>query len=330
MFSHFRKFIFIILVLCWIFPDSTIAQTFDLKKISSPILFRGDSVTAYRDPAILYHDGTFYLYFTIVEIEEDGFVYSYTAQSRSADLISWSLVEKITPKDQSLNYSSPGNVIRYKDKWILCLQTYPRKNYTKDQMPKYGDETSRIYTMTSNDLINWEKPKLIRVKGENIPVENMGRMIDPYIIEDKDAEGKYWCFYKQNGVSLSYSYDMQNWTFFGSSQSGENVCVLIEENEYILFHSPQNGIGMKKSNYLINWKNFGKKITLGQKEWEWAKGRISAGTVLKLDESEKFPYIMFFHGSGPLTEQKGDFDKNSSIGIAWSKNLKDWHWPGKL
>jgi len=39
---------------------------------------------------------------------------------------------------------------------------------------------------------------------------------------------------------------------------------------------------------------------------------------------------MFFHGSGPLTETQGDFDKNSSIGIAWSKDLIIWDWPGKL
>jgi hypothetical protein len=183
--------------------------------------------------------------------------------------------------------------------------------------------------MKSRDLKNWGKPQIIMVKGKEIAIAKMGRMIDPYIIEDKDAKGKYWCFYKQNGVSLSYSYDMENWTFFGSTQSGENVSVLIEENEYILFHSPHNGIGIKKSNYLINWKNVGKKITLGQKEWKWAKGRISAGTVLKLQESKEYPYIMFFHGSGPLIEEKGDFDRNASIGIAWSKNLKDWYWPGK-
>ncbi|MDQ6762706.1 MAG: hypothetical protein M3015_08765 [Bacteroidota bacterium] len=33
---------------------------------------------------------------------------------------------------------------------------------------------------------------------------------------------------------------------------------------------------------------------------------------------------MFFHGSGPLKEEEGDFDKNASIGIAWSNNLVQW------
>lgn len=304
------------------------AQPLDLSQLSSPIIFKGDSVTAYRDPAILHHNGTFYLYFTMVEIELNGYVYSYTAQSRSDDLIDWTAPEKITARNQSLNYSSPGNVIKYGDDWILCLQTYPRLDYTADQKPRYGDQNARIFTIKSKDLINWSKPEVIKVKGNEIPIEDMGRMIDPFIIEDKDAKGKYWCFYKQNGVSLSYSYDMKNWTFFGSTKSGENVCVITEGLEYVLFHSPHNGIGIKRSNYLINWKDKGKLIKLGQNHWEWAKGRITAGAVLKMENSTDYKYIMFFHGSGPLTEDEGDFDKNSSIGIAWSKDLKKWAWPG--
>ncbi|MCG8307627.1 MAG: hypothetical protein MI975_09570 [Cytophagales bacterium] len=285
-------------------------------------------MTAFRDPAILFYDSTFYLYFTLVEIEPDGLIFSYTAQSRSKDLLNWTTPEKITPRDQFLNYSSPGNIIHYKDNWILCLQTYPRKNYTVEQMPGYGDQSSRIFTMKSTDLVDWDTPEILMVKGEDTPIEDMGRMIDPYIIEDKDARGKYWCFYKQNGVSLSYSYDFENWTFFGSTSSGENVCVIIEGNEYVLFHAPRNGIGIKRSNYLINWKDDEQLLTLGQHKWPWAKGRITAGAVIKVENSA-YPFIMFFHGSGPLTEEEGDFDKNSSIGIAWSKDLKHWNWPGK-
>jgi hypothetical protein len=39
---------------------------------------------------------------------------------------------------------------------------------------------------------------------------------------------------------------------------------------------------------------------------------------------------MFFHGSRPNTEEGGDFDKNASIGIAWSGDLLNWNWPGKV
>lgn len=301
-----------------------------LLKLKSPILFKGDSVTAYRDPAILYNDKTFYLFFTLIETEKDGKVFCYTAASRSNDLRKWSTPVKITPRDQKLDFGSPGNVIRFKDEWILCLQTYPRPDHYNYQPVRYGDATARIFIMRSKDLKTWGEPELLKVKGNDVQVEKMGRMIDAYLVEDKDEKGKYWCFYKQRGVSMSYSYDLVNWTFFGYTEAGENTTVLTENNEYILFHSPSNGIGIKKSNDLKTWTTWGDLITLGQAQWTWAKGRISAGTVVNLKNVKGIEnYLMFFHGSGPLKENEGDFDKNASIGIAWSKDLIDWRWPGK-
>ncbi len=305
------------------------SQSF-LQKLKSPLLFKGDSVTAYRDPAVLYYKKTFYLFFTLCEIEKDGKVFSYTASSKSRDLINWSKPVKITPRDQNLNFGSPGDVIRYKDHWILCLQTYPRPDYYISQRVRYGDATARIYIMRSIDLVNWSDPEIIMVKGNEVPVENMGRMIDAYLVEDKDEKGKYWCFYKQRGVSMSYSYDLVNWTYFGNTDAGENTCVLTENNEYTLFHSPSNGIGIKKSKDLKTWTSWGELITLGQSEWNWAKGRITAGAVINLKDVKGIGnYLMFFHGSGPLKENEGDFDRNASLGIAWSKDLINWTWPGK-
>ena len=221
-------------------------------------------------------------------------------------------------------------MIKYKDEWVLCLQTYPRPGYTADKMPMFGTGNARLYTMRSKDLEHWSAPKLLKVKGPDVSFKEMGRMIDPYLLEDKDVKGKWWCFYKQNGVSLSYSYDLDKWTYVGHTDAGENASVLVEDNKYILFHSPKNGIAIKRSSDLENWHDWGNLITLGQKEWPWAKGRITAGTVLNLKNEKNIgQYIMFFHGSGPLTEEQGDFDKNASIGIAWSSDLINWNWPGK-
>lgn len=294
--------------------------------LNSPVLFEGDSVTAYRDPAVLYDRGTFYLFFTLVEIEPDSMIYSYTAMSTSKNLRDWSTIRKITPKDQLLNYSSPGNVIKFRNQWILCLQTYPRPGYHVSQMPRYGDESARLFIMRSKDLETWTEPELMKVKGPEIARADMGRMIDPYLIRDIHDTLKYWCFYKQNGVSMSYSYDMENWKFHGRTNSGENVCVLEENSEYILFHSPSNGIGVKRSKDLHTWTDSENIITLGQSDWTWATGRITAGAVVDMrDHPGIHKYLMFFHGSGPGDENM-DFDRNSSIGIAWSEDLKDWNW----
>ncbi len=301
-----------------------------LTRLTSPILFQGNNRTAYRDPAVLYHRNTLYLFFTLVRVEDDGKVYSYTAMSSSKDLRRWSPVRIITPRDQRLDYSSPGNVVRQGEEWVLCLQTYPRPGYTAAQMPRFGTGDARLFTMRSRDLINWSAPELLRVKGPEVDEKAMGRMIDPYLLADQDEPGKWWCFYKQNGVSLSSSTDLRNWTHVRHTESGENACVLVENGEYILMHSPKNGIALKRLTDLKTWRDWGGLITLGQKNWPWAKERITAGTVLNLKPMPGFgKYVLFFHGSGPLTEEAGDFDKNASLGIAWSDDLLEWDWPGK-
>ncbi len=326
------RYLFLLAVGVIFLTNYSIGQTSKniLAALPSPVLFKGNNKTAYRDPAVLYYKNKFYLFFTLVRVENDGKVYSYTAMSQCKDLRIWSDIKILTPRNQNLDYSSPGNVIRYKKEWVLCLQTYPRPNYTAEQMPRFGTGDARIFTMRSKNLSDWSKPELIKVKGQNVSEKEMSRMIDPYLLEDKDEPGKWWCFYKQNGVSMSYSHDLVNWTFFGHTESGENACVLVENDEYVLIHSPKNGIAIKRSNDLKNWHDWGNLITLGQSQWDWAKGRITAGVVLNLKKNEKFGhYVMFFHGSGPLTEEQGDFDKNASIGIAWSDDLINWSWPGK-
>ncbi|SDL35301.1 glycoside hydrolase family protein [Kriegella aquimaris] len=318
-----------LLILLLLSSKQTNAQNSLLSDLRSPIIFKGNDSIAYRDPAILFHEDIFHLFYTLVKAE-NGLIYSYTASSKSKDLKHWSPAKIITAKNQNLNFCSPGNIIRFKDEWILSLQTYPRPGLGEKDKTRYGSADARVFIMRSKDLENWSAPELIKVKGADVKEADMGRMIDPYIVEDKDEKGKWWCFYKQNGVSMSYTYDFENWTYCCHSESGENVTVLTENDEYLLFHSPHNGIGIKRSTNLEQWEDWGDLIVLGQQHWDWAKGRITAGTVINLTENAKFgKYLMFFHGSGPRTEQEGDFDKNASLGIAWSDDLLHWNWPGK-
>lgn len=248
--------------------------------------------------------------------------HAFTAVTESSDLVHWSSPRILTPKDKNLNYSSPGNVIRFEDRWVLCLQTYPAPLGQKG-----GDQTARIFTMQSDDLENWSEPELIRVKGPDVPREDMGRMIDPYLVEDIHMPGRWWCFYKQNGASMSWSEDLQNWTYFGRVDAGENVCLLVENDKYVLFHSPENGLGVKRSRDLQTWTDHG-LITLGQKEWPWARGRLTAGHVLDLREEPSVgKYVMFFHGSTPEGCRLQETHGHSSLALAWSNDLLRWEWP---
>ncbi len=288
----------------------------------SPVLFWGDAQTAYRDPAAIYHDGWFHLYFTYVRKERDGIAYSRVAWSKSRDLRRWTKVRPFTPEDLGLNYGSPGDVIRFNDRWVLCLQTYPRPN-----REKYGNKNARIWTMRSSDLEHWSEPLLLKVKGPDVPVEAMGRMIDPYLFADKDVPGKWWCIYKQNGLSMSWSRDLNTWTFAGHISAAENPCVIVDRNEYVLFDSPKGGIGVRRSPDLRNWREVA-LLTLGQQDWPWAQGRLTAGFVLDLrDLLAVGKAILFFHGSRyPEEDSRGGFDNFASIGFAWSDDLEHWSW----
>ena len=122
---------------------------------------------------------------------------------------------------------------------------------------------------------------------------------------------------------------MKNWTFEGRAEAGENVCVIrTDDGGWLMMHSPRNGMALKRSSDLRTWTDVPGLVTLRQSEWTWAKGRITAGAILDARHVEGVGrYLLFFHGSGPKTEQEGDFDRNASVGIAWSDDLASWHWP---
>lgn len=290
----------------------------DYSKITSPIMIQGDEITAHRDPAAHYHEGVFRVFHTLCRKEEDGY-YWYLAVTKSTDLVHWSKPRILTPRDRTLNYSSPGNVVRLGDQWVLCLQTYPEQR-----------DKRRIWQMTSRDLEEWSKPELLRVKGPDVSVEDMGKMIDPYLLGDKDKPGRWWCFYKQNGMSMSSSDDgMKTWTYRRSTRCGENVCVLVQDDRYLIVHAPKNGIGIKESKDLKSFKDV-RHLTLGQDNWPWAQGRMTAAMVLDLREDPRVgKYLMFFHGSTKAGKKQLAGHGRASLALAWSDDLVDWRWGGQ-
>ena len=303
---------------------SVAAPAIDWSAIRSPILLRGDEQVAYRDPAVVYHDDVFHLYYTYIRHDADGAPYWSLGVSRSRDLMAWTGPAAVTPRDRSLNFCAPGNVVRFGDEWVLCLQTYPTP-----RGEKYGNEDARVWIMRSRDLESWSEPKLLRVRGPDVAVEEMGRMIDPYLVEDKDEPGKWWCFFDTNAANMAWSRDLETWTYFGRIEAGENVCVLVDGDEYLMFHSLRNGIGMKRSKDLRGWRDVGTLITLGQADWPWARGRLSAGFVMDLRSQPGIGrYLMFFHGTGP-EDERVIFHTHASLGLAWSDDLVEWCWPGK-
>lgn len=299
----------------------------DLTKIADVRLFRGTPTSAYRDPAVVYVDGKFHLFMTWVYASKNK-VRATVVHTESRDLVHWTGLNPLFPANPKHNYSSPGNVVRDGDDWVLCFQSYPRPGaMLTDRPPKYGNADCRLFVSRTRDFCTWTQPELLKVKGPGVSVADMGRMIDPYLV--KGPDGLWHCFFKQNGVSRATSRDLKTWTFEGRADAGENVCVVrADDGGWLMLHSPQNGLALKRSADLRTWRDVPGLVTLGQKDWPWAKGRITAGAILDARRIAGVgKYLLFFHGSGPKTEQEGDFDRNASVGLAWSEDLANWRWP---
>lgn len=55
----------------------------DLESIESPIILMGDDKHGFRDPAVIKHNGVYYMYYSFVKTEEDEKIYWYVAWSKS-------------------------------------------------------------------------------------------------------------------------------------------------------------------------------------------------------------------------------------------------------
>lgn len=298
---------------------------FDLSRIPDPRVLAGTPEVSYRDPAALLVDGEVRLWFTENHALAEGGMQSHVSEIRSRDLVAWTAPRPITVPGDPANWSSPGNVVREGREWVMCLQTYPTPpgGYI-------GDDSCRIYTARSRDLESWDEAELLQVKGNHVSEEAMGRMIDPYLLQDKDDPGLWWCFYKQNGASISRSRDLRQWEYVGRTECGENVSALIRDDEYLLMHSPgADGMGLLATADLRQFRELApNRIQLGHRVWPWARRRLTAGTVLDLRAEPGIgKYLMFYHGSAELPGMH-EHVSASSLGLAWSNDLLNWEWPG--
>jgi hypothetical protein len=318
------------------------------ESIPSPIIQRGTRQVAHRDAAIHFHDGVFRVFYGMAQLYEEGRVQFQLAVTESTDLISWSEPRALTTQDDDLNFTDPGNIVRFGDEWIMTVE-----NYRTRFSPAGGSQTARSWIMRSTDLVDWSEPELMLLKGPDVPDAMMGRCIGPCLFEDRHEAGKWWCFFKHGGftnvdsrnlayggghdfphryalmssLNMSFSYDLLEWTYFARADSEENYCVLVEDDGYVLIDAPYNGIGVRMSTDLVHWHEVG-LYTLGQRGWPWAHGRLTGGHVIDLRHIAGVgKYVMVFHGCTQAGKAASNIHGEASLGIAWSDDLANWYWP---
>ncbi|HPO16548.1 MAG TPA: hypothetical protein PLI09_24140 [Candidatus Hydrogenedentes bacterium] len=293
-----------------------------LKAVRNPILDLEPSVSA-RDPLLVEHQGVYHYYYTAVEPHSSGFHLSLD-EVRSTDLVHWSAPRRLLDKPDG--FSSPGSMIRHKDRWVMALQTYP--------IPPgqtYGSDAARLWLMESADLEHWDAPRPIKPEGCTAHWAKTHRQIDPCVVFHND---KFWCFYKTDGqIGLLVSPDLQYWEEAlpdrpvlsrkeTPDKAGmENVCLVRNGEEWVMFFSPTRpgrGIGAARSDDLIDWRDV---HYVDFPPVSWADNGPTAPMLLDKRETMGV-WLMVFHGDRAARSPHG-----GALGLAWSHDLKHWTLP---
>lgn len=285
----------------------------DLKKLSNPIWKRSDNL---RDSSVWKSADGYHLF------------YSRYSNNDWTKPENWSIAHVITKdfvtfeEDRDISakgFASPGDVIRWKGKYILPYQSYP-------EVP-----TMLCYS-TSDDLENWSKPVFFLEEAVHLPWNQANRVIDPTFVTEGE---RLHCFFvgtdrvhyasATNLVGHAYTDDpeLKEWTIttvdsplIGTCEDGpdgaENVTVFRNNNEWVMIYSEglkSQHLAYITSKDLIHWGNKG-KITIP--EQSWMSTRYGAPYVWKEDEY----WVMILMGE--------DGNSHTTFGLLTSKDGIIW------
>lgn len=231
---------------------------FDYSAITNPV-WRLDEMHL-RDPAVLVHDGTIYLYFTYYDPKAKTW---HVGMATTKDFRTFSPIAIVSPE----GYASPGNVIKTDKGWCLCYQQYR-------EFPHY------LCLAFSDDLVHWTEPKKIFNTGPENAWNADKRVIDPFLVE---WNGRYYCYYVgstrwgkpagHNLIGVAVSDDLEQWEdaspdapvigvdFDWEEPDGnENNCVIRHKGRWFMLYSARLGnqqIAYAWSDDLIHWEKGG-------------------------------------------------------------------------
>jgi predicted GH43/DUF377 family glycosyl hydrolase len=288
---------------------------FKYSKIKNPV-FSLDGLHA-RDPAVIIRDNLAYIFFTLFNPEQGTW---HVAMTTTRDFIRYSSFSIVSPE----GYASPGNIIRFRDKWVLCYQQYR-------SFPHY------ICLSYSEDLINWSVPEKVFNSGAGNTWNTDGRVIDPYIVQ---SGGVFYCFYTGSGrwlkssghnlLGLAVSKDLVRWKdkttdspLFGveheweKPDGNENNCVIYDKTrkKWIMLYScslVNQKIAYCESTDLVNWT--GRTLC---RVPVFPQVSIFGAPFIIEELSENGLWTMIYQGTGK--------DRHVSFYMLQSNDLINWH-----
>ena len=254
-----------------------------------------DARRARRDPAVVHDGGVFHCFHTVVDTTQDPPALRVESTT-SRDLVAWSDPRVVI--GGPANFSSPGNVLRHGDEWVMFLQSYPI-----DPGEQYGSARCRLWSARSTDLISWSAPTPLRIEGPGADA----RRIDPFVFADGDV---FRCLHKHDGaIAELESPDLEVWRVrdgralltAADTPEGvpiENPAALRLDDELALVYSPcrpGRGIGLARGHRDGEWREV-RSLTLPTASW--AVDGFTAGVLVDTGDPDE-RWALFVHGEQP-------------------------------
>lgn len=282
-----------------------------------------------RDPAAIYNEGVFYLYFTVQFNQSywsapEGFQVFVTT---TTDFKDFSLPQPITPK----GYVSPGSVVKCNGKWYISLTRYPWPG--------------AVAVAESDDLLHWSEPRVVVPTCHGSYWSGSGELygeipphgpIDGFLVQ---WQGKYYMLYTdaQKGTTtqhlgIAVSDDMQKFTdltpdeplldsdFYNYNKGIENVSMVVDGDKLVLFCSvgmAGQRIAMLTSKDIMSWGKLDNTAEVSGLQQQWSKYAACAQFVADWRDITGYWHMIFMGGQEAVCER-------FAFGMARSKDLENW------
>jgi hypothetical protein len=147
----------------------------NLAKLRNPVWVSKDNL---RDPSVIKCPDGYRLFYSRFSAPTGG--WGDPKNWHIAEVFTKDFVQFENDSDISPNgCASPGDVIRWHDRWLLPYQTYP------------GHPTELVFSESTN-LETWSPPKPFLTEALNLPWNKLHRVIDPSFVVDG---GTLHCFF---------------------------------------------------------------------------------------------------------------------------------------
>jgi hypothetical protein len=257
-------------------PRDRTAAGLDLERLRNPVWISKDNL---RDPSVLKTKDGYLLFYSRFAAEQAGWNTAknwHIAEVFTRDFVTFTNDRDVSPA----GCASPGDVVKWHDRWVLPYQTYP------------GKPTELVYAESTN-LNNWTQPKPFLTEALNLPWNGLHRVIDPSFVVDGDT---LHCFFigsanhtNANGQVIRANLmghattrdpNLEKWEILTPDQpligcSGrapdgvENTMVFKTGDNWTMIYSEglaSQHLALATSPDLINWKLWG-PIKIPRQQW---------------------------------------------------------------